>query len=819
MTYGDYGLKPDEKWQMLDRSDVGKVSKNEGKKPGRLVRFARWVKGTTSDRVILAVLSKKLGSITISKCSERATVEDAKAAVQIGKDVAQRSKDYYSKTNVVTRFFDRILHGKSVKKSVKGVTEKTEKDLRGHLFPSPSDTPLSLGQMHHMIDTLTSGKPSPEDFKEVEKNIMRAYPGDKSAVVITYARLANLGYPGAQYRLAQSFEEGAGGLAKDNALACKHYKEAGYAGVAPAQLRLEKAHRLGELGLTKDLKEAHAWACKASGKSDQAWLQMAKNFASGSGTEQDLTKATLHFQDIVSTSEEPRIKAQAHYELGTITASQGFSEHRRVISQDDLLIAKAHFENALSGGVSAAKQSLERVQLQLLLRSTDPASTFTAAEYLEKGVGAPVDLKRAQSLYLAVGATDVDETNTELKQSKADALYRGGVLALSQDRSAGMDILYKAVDAGSEDAGALLLRMGRDNPAQGAKAIRKFAGLRLGHQQFIGQEAEKARNGTLTPELAGKTISFIQRRQIMQSIIPNLNTHFNSSEEKKVQSAFNALTPAQQQSLRDFVDISKRHGDNPNTLVLATRALFGTDKVSGPQISKSGAQIGILEVLISGKGMVLIDPMAPVELDIQDPKLQKAWKVMDRCMRGVNELLKNPEMHEGIYRLSASQTYVDEFMKIYDKPGVTDEEIEKALEQKDVPHFLAAIHKRLLRDNPLISNNSYGSFTAIGQRLMIAGADEQAAIDDLRDAIQKLPPDRRLILEQTIPFFADVATREGTDKEPGTKMGPVQLATCFAPNIFRSADVTEEMTNVGATNKLAMFMMTHHRTLFSQPSG
>ena len=93
-------------------------------------------------------------------------------------------------------------------------------------------------------------------FKQGEEAAKR---GDYVEAVRLYRLAANQGNPAAQYNLGVMYENGRGGLAKDDAEAVRLYRLAANQGNPTAQASLGFMYAQGRGGLQKDLSEAKRW--------------------------------------------------------------------------------------------------------------------------------------------------------------------------------------------------------------------------------------------------------------------------------------------------------------------------------------------------------------------------------------------------------------------------------------------------------------------------------------------------------------------------------------------------------------------------------
>ncbi len=125
--------------------------------------------------------------------------------------------------------------------------------------------------------------------------------------------------------------------------------------------------------------------------------------------------------------------------------------------------------------------------------------------------------------------------------------------------------------------------------------------------------------------------------------------------------------------------------------------------------------------------------------------------------------------------------------------------------QQTDEHFLPCLFKRMLRDHPLIPLAHQASFASIGQQIA-SDLDKDTITTQLREAIEKLPPDNQAILKQVIGFTKHVSTFHET-----TQMPLQNLATVLGPNIL----LADDMETIAINNGVTRFMIENHEGVFA----
>ena len=130
---------------------------------------------------------------------------------------------------------------------------------------------------------------------------------------LMFRRVAEMGDPQGVYKLGVCYEDGKGGLTKDEAKAVEWYQKAAEAGNARAMCNLGICYEYGQGGLTKDETKAVEWyqkAAEAGNARAMNRLGYAYEYGKG-GLTKDETKAVEWFQKAAEAGE-----ATAMYNLG-----------------------------------------------------------------------------------------------------------------------------------------------------------------------------------------------------------------------------------------------------------------------------------------------------------------------------------------------------------------------------------------------------------------------------------------------------------------------------------------------------------------------
>ena len=125
------------------------------------------------------------------------------------------------------------------------------------------------------------------------------------APILMYRRAAEMGDPKGMYKLGVCYEDGKGGITKDEAKAVEWYQKAAEAGDAAAMCYLGVCYTCGEGGLTKDETKAVEWSQKAAEAGDAGGMNnlgYAYEYGKGGLTE-DEAKAVEWYQKAAEAGE------------------------------------------------------------------------------------------------------------------------------------------------------------------------------------------------------------------------------------------------------------------------------------------------------------------------------------------------------------------------------------------------------------------------------------------------------------------------------------------------------------------------------------
>ena len=137
---------------------------------------------------------------------------------------------------------------------------------------------------------------------------------------------------------------------------------------------------------------------------------------------------------------------------------------------------------------------------------------------------------------------------------------------------------------------------------------------------------------------------------------------------------------------------------------------------------------------------------------------------------------------EGLFRLSGTMAVV--------KGVVQGLKANPQLETSQLPdnqNDLAGILKGMLREMPV-------RFLEPVEAELLKVQSPKEAIAAIKGIIAKLPEENRAVLNTLFTFLADVASHVDTNR-----MGPDNLATCMAPNLFKDPDLSNPMMALAQT--------------------
>jgi len=131
--------------------------------------------------------------------------------------------------------------------------------------------------------------------------------------ILMYRRVAEMGDPKGMYKLGVCYEDGKGGITKDEAKAMEWYQKAAEAGDAAAMCKLGVCYACGQGGLTRDEAKAVEWYKKAAEAGEAvAMLNLGGYYEFGEGgLTEDETKAVELYQKAAEGGTAP-----AMYKLG-----------------------------------------------------------------------------------------------------------------------------------------------------------------------------------------------------------------------------------------------------------------------------------------------------------------------------------------------------------------------------------------------------------------------------------------------------------------------------------------------------------------------
>ncbi len=137
--------------------------------------------------------------------------------------------------------------------------------------------------------------------------------------ILMYRRVAEMGDPKGMYKLGVCYEDGKGGITKDEAKAMEWYQKAAEAGDAAAMCKLGVCYACGQGGLTRDEAKAVEWYKKAAEAGDAvAMLNLGGYYEFGEGgLTEDETKAVELYQKAAEAGTAPAMcKLGYAYEFG-----------------------------------------------------------------------------------------------------------------------------------------------------------------------------------------------------------------------------------------------------------------------------------------------------------------------------------------------------------------------------------------------------------------------------------------------------------------------------------------------------------------------
>ncbi|XP_078579249.1 protein FAM13A-like isoform X17 [Branchiostoma floridae x Branchiostoma japonicum] len=171
----------------------------------------------------------------------------------------------------------------------------------------------------------------------------------------------------------------------------------------------------------------------------------------------------------------------------------------------------------------------------------------------------------------------------------------------------------------------------------------------------------------------------------------------------------------------------------------------------------------------------------PRVTDLNIPSIVK--KVVDFItMHGIG--------HEGIFRVNGNTKVVEKMKTSFDKTGDAN------LEEFGDVFSVASLLKMYLRELPdaVIPESLHSQFVAVQEDFL---NDPVECRRQLRLLIDKLPPEHFCLLKYLIQFLVRVSCQQDTNK-----MGSMQLAIVFGPNLFKCPDGVAGLREQGITNQI-----------------
>ncbi|XP_035671612.1 protein FAM13A-like isoform X5 [Branchiostoma floridae] len=171
----------------------------------------------------------------------------------------------------------------------------------------------------------------------------------------------------------------------------------------------------------------------------------------------------------------------------------------------------------------------------------------------------------------------------------------------------------------------------------------------------------------------------------------------------------------------------------------------------------------------------------PRVTDLSIPSIVK--KVVDFItMHGIG--------HEGIFRVNGNTKVVEKMKTSFDKTGDAN------LEEFGDVFSVASLLKMYLRELPdaVIPESLHSQFVAVQEDFL---NDPVECRRQFRLLIDKLPPEHFCLLKYLIQFLVRVSCQQDTNK-----MGSMQLAIVFGPNLFKCPDGVAGLREQGITNQI-----------------
>ncbi|XP_078659726.1 protein FAM13A-like isoform X4 [Branchiostoma floridae x Branchiostoma belcheri] len=171
----------------------------------------------------------------------------------------------------------------------------------------------------------------------------------------------------------------------------------------------------------------------------------------------------------------------------------------------------------------------------------------------------------------------------------------------------------------------------------------------------------------------------------------------------------------------------------------------------------------------------------PRVTDLNVPSIVK--KVVDFItMHGIG--------HEGIFRVNGNTKVVEKMKTSFDKTG------DACLEEFGDVFSVASLLKQYLRELPdaVIPESLHSQFVAVQEDFL---NDPVECRRQLRLLIDKLPSEHYSLLKYLIQFLVKVSSQQDTNK-----MGSMQLAIVFGPNLFKCPDGVAGLREQGITNQI-----------------
>ncbi|CAH1246622.1 FAM13B [Branchiostoma lanceolatum] len=146
--------------------------------------------------------------------------------------------------------------------------------------------------------------------------------------------------------------------------------------------------------------------------------------------------------------------------------------------------------------------------------------------------------------------------------------------------------------------------------------------------------------------------------------------------------------------------------------------------------------------------------------------------------------------HEGIFRVNGNTKVVEKMKTSFDKTGDAN------LEEFGDVFSVASLLKQYLRELPdaVIPESLHSQFVAVQEDFL---NDPVECRRQLRLLIDKLPSDHFCLLKYLIQFLVRVSCQQDTNK-----MGSMQLAIVFGPNLFKCPDGVAGLREQGITNQI-----------------